>query len=180
VLVIGAGPVALLWLLALKATGTSQVVVAGRRASKLTAAQALGADEVMGEGDDVLDRVRSRTGGRGADVVIECTGNARGVAESARLCASWRHGRALRWLSAGTTMTLDTYRMHYDGVRVASPFHFRPRDVAEAFRLLGRRDLGWDKLITSRAGLDDVPAVFERLGDGHEIKCAIVPDAAGG
>jgi len=68
--------------------------------------------------------------------------------------------------------------MHYDGVRVASPFHFRPRDVAEAFRLLGRRDLGWDKLITSRAGLDDVPAVFERLGDGREIKCAIVPEAA--
>ena len=64
------------------------------------------------------------------------------------------------------------------GVRVASPFHFRPRDVAEAFRLLGRRDLGWDKLITSRAGLDDVPAVFERLGDGREIKCAIVPEAA--
>lgn len=180
VLVIGAGPVALLWLVALKAAGVGRIVVAGRRAHKLTTARALGADDVVAEGDDVLERVRAHTGGRGADAVIECTGMP-DVWEKAPSYA--RRGATVVLFggcSPGTTVTFDTYRMHYDGVRVVSPFHFRPRDVAESFRLLARRDAGWDKLITSRAGLDDVPRVFERLGDGHEIKCAIVPKTAAG
>jgi L-iditol 2-dehydrogenase len=175
VVVVGAGPVALLWLLALKAAGTGRVIVAGRRAAKLAAAQALGADDVVAEGRDLTEHVLAQTDGRGADAVVECTG----MPEVWQKAPSYarRGGTVILFggCPPGTTVTLDTYRMHYDGVRVASPFHFRPRDVAESFRLLGRRDLGWEKLITSRAGLDDVPAVFERLGDGREIKCAIMP-----
>jgi L-iditol 2-dehydrogenase len=176
VLVIGAGPIALLWLLALKASGTCRVVVAGRRAAKLGVAAALGADRTLGENDDVLEHLRADTGGRGADAVIECTGMPE-VWQKAPEYAR-RGGTVVLFggCAPGTSVTLDTYRMHYDGVRVASPFHFRPRDVAEAFRLLGtRRDISWAKLVTSHAGLDDVPRVFERLGDGSEIKCAIVP-----
>ena len=67
--------------------------------------------------------------------------------------------------------------MHYDGVSVVSPFHFRPRDVAASHELLLRRDVDWGGFITSRATLDDVPAVFESLGDGRDVKCAILPHA---
>jgi len=75
----------------------------------------------------------------------------------------------------GTKFTLDTYRLHYDGVRVASPFHFRPRDVEAAYDLLCSRAADWSGFITSHATLDDIAAVFARLEDGLDIKCAIVP-----
>ena len=80
----------------------------------------------------------------------------------------------------GTSVALDTYRMHYDGVTVLSPFHFRPRDVATAHELLTRRDVDWGGFITSRATLDQVPAVFASLENGKDVKCAILPQAEAG
>ena len=79
----------------------------------------------------------------------------------------------------GTRVELDTYRLHYDGVTIASPFHFRPRDVARARELLLRPDVDWSRFITSRASLDETPAVFARLADGDDVKCAILPGLPG-
>jgi L-iditol 2-dehydrogenase len=77
--------------------------------------------------------------------------------------------------AAGTRVTFDTYRLHYDGVRLSSPFHFRPRDVRRAYELLVSPGFDWSRLISSRASLAEVPEVFARLADGREIKCAILP-----
>jgi len=175
VLVIGAGPIALLWLAALKARGTGCVIVAGRRSARLAAARKLGADVVLGDGDDVLATLREKTAGRGADAVIECTGMP-DVWERAPAYAR-RGGMVVLFggCAPGTKVSLDTYRLHYDGVRVTSPFHFRPRDVRTAHELLCSGAADWSVLITSRAPLDDVPLVFARLGEGREIKCAILP-----
>jgi L-iditol 2-dehydrogenase len=175
VLVIGAGPIALLWLVALKAAGAGSVVIAGRRRARLETARKFGADDVLAEGDDVLAAVRGRTGGRGADAVVECTGTPEVWAAAPTFAR--RGGTVVLFggCPPGTSVALDTYRLHYDGVRIVSPFHYRPRDVESAFRLLGRRDVDWSAFITSRARLDDVPGVFARLGEGRDIKCAILP-----
>jgi L-iditol 2-dehydrogenase len=130
---------------------------------------------VFAEGDEVADRVRDATGGRGADAVIECTGIPE-VWQLAPTCAR-RGGTVVLFggCPAGTRVTFDTYRLHYDGVKIASPFHFRPRDVEAAYRLLSRRDIDWSALVSARARLEEVPAVFERLGEGKEMKIAILP-----
>ena len=174
-LVIGAGPIALLWLVALKARGTGRVLVAGRRAARLATARAFGADRTLGEGDDVARAVDDATGGRGADVVVECTGTPAVWGQAP--CYARRGGTAVLFggCAPDTSVELSTYRLHYDGVRITSPFHFRPRDVEASYALLARRDVDWSAFITSHAGLDDVPAVFERLGDGTGVKCAILP-----
>jgi L-iditol 2-dehydrogenase len=175
VVVLGAGPIALLWLVALKAAGVGRVVVAGRRSPRLAVARTMGADETIGEQQDPLDAVRAATEGRGADAVVECTG----LPEIWQLAPSLarRGGTAVLFggCAPGTSVALDTYRLHYDGVRIASPFHFRPRDVAASHRLLMRTDVDWSAFITSRASLDEVPQVFARLSDGRDIKCAIIP-----
>jgi L-iditol 2-dehydrogenase len=174
-LVIGAGPIALLWLVALRATGVGRVIVAGRRAARLEVARAFGAAETLGTGDDVEASLRRETGGRGADLVVECTG----LPEvwSAAPSYARRGGQVVLFggCRPGTTVSLDTYRLHYDGVTIGSPFHFRPRDVARARELLKRPDVDWSRFITSRASLEETPAVFARLDDGNDVKCAIVP-----
>jgi L-iditol 2-dehydrogenase len=176
-LIVGAGPIALLWLVALKASGVARVVVAGRREPRLEVARAMGADLTFGEGTDVRESLREFTAGRGADIVVECTGDAQ-VWQQAPDYA--RRGGSVIWFGGarpGTSVALDTYRMHYDGVTVLSPFHFRPRDVAAAHEILTRGDVDWAGFITSRATLDQVPAVFASLENGQDVKCAILPQA---
>jgi threonine dehydrogenase-like Zn-dependent dehydrogenase len=46
--------------------------------------------------------------------------------------------------------------------------------VARARELLTKAGVDWSRFITSRASLDEVPAVFAKLADGHDVKCAIL------
>lgn len=179
ILLLGAGPISMLWLRALQAHGAERVVVAGRRAARLEVARHMGALAVLAEGDDLAAAAVELTEGRGFDAVVECTGLPE-VWEAAPAYAR-KGGSAILFggCRPGTRASFDTYRLHYDGVSIASPFHFRPRDVAEARRLLGLADLDWSPLISGRATLEEVPALFERLGDGGEMKIAVAPDRRG-
>src|SRR6185369_4353873 len=75
VLLVGAGAIALLHLLVLRARGMQRVAVVARNPARAAQARALGAATVIATGaEDARAPVLELTGGRGADVVIECTG----------------------------------------------------------------------------------------------------------
>ncbi len=175
VVLIGAGAISMLWLAALKSHGARSVVVAGRREPRLAAAREAGADITVGEGGDVRAAIDELTEGRGADAVIECIGQPEVWAAASGYARSGGTVVLFGGCAAGSKVELDTYRLHYDGVRVVSPFHFRPRDVAESRRLLltdGERFRG---LITSRVALEDLPGVFAEWGENSGMKCAVYP-----
>jgi L-iditol 2-dehydrogenase len=66
-------------------------------------------------------------------------------------------------------------RMHYDEVRLVSPFHFTPRAVRRAYDLLATRAIDPAPLVTATVPLDRIADVFERLDAGEGIKFAISP-----
>jgi len=179
VLLLGAGPIALLWLVALKRAGAGRVVVAGRRPFRLEVARRLGADAVLGEDDDLEASVAQLTGGRGADLVVECTGSIDVWEQAPQLAARGGSVVLFGGCPAGSRVSLDSYRLHYDGVAIASPFHFCPADVEVAAGLLGDPSVDWSPFITSTASLDELPAVFEDLGTGQQVKCAVLPHGPG-
>jgi L-iditol 2-dehydrogenase len=76
--------------LACRAAGASEVMVAGRASNvaRLALLAELGFAVLT---DGIADAVRARTGGRGADLVVECTGSASGVAVA--VDAARRRGR---------------------------------------------------------------------------------------
>jgi threonine dehydrogenase-like Zn-dependent dehydrogenase len=79
VLVLGPGQRGLASVIAARSAGADTIIVTGltRDAAKLALARELGADHVIDvEREDVRQRVRELTGGRGADVVVEVTANA--------------------------------------------------------------------------------------------------------
>jgi L-iditol 2-dehydrogenase len=175
-LILGAGAFGLMHALMLKAAGVRRVVVAGRGDNRLRWAAELGADEVIdARTADVAQKTAALNGGYGPDLVIEATGQVSGW-ESALRCVR-RGGRVVFFggCAAGTSVQLDTRRMHYDGLTLLAPFHFRPVDVRRACELLAQRELGVERIINSRRTLNDLPEVFDLLERGEVLKCAIIP-----
>ena len=76
---------------------------------------------------------------------------------------------------AGTTVSFDTYRIHYDQVRVLSPFHFTPKAVRAAYELLVTEKIPTKKLISETFPLAQLSQAFDLLQRGEGIKYAVVP-----
>jgi L-iditol 2-dehydrogenase len=74
VAVIGAGAIGLLGGDAARVRGAARVIVVGRSPGRLAKAAAMGFETVGSQAGDPVAAVREMTGGRGADVVLECAG----------------------------------------------------------------------------------------------------------
>lgn len=176
VLIVGAGPFGLLHLLSLRERGVREVAIAGRGEDRLKWAAALGPDRVIdARAGDPAREVQRLNGGYGPDLVIECTGQIDGWHQS--LAYVRRGGRVVFFggCAPGTVMNVDARRMHYDNLTLLAPFHFRPRDVKHAFRILAAHGLGASAIINARRSLDELAEVFSLLESGSILKCAIVP-----
>jgi len=64
--------------------------------------------------------------------------------------------------------------LHYDQVRVLSPFHFTPAAVRRAYELLVSGKIPAGKLISGTYPLAQLPHAFELLRRGEGIKYAII------
>jgi L-iditol 2-dehydrogenase len=176
VLIIGAGPFGLLHLIALKERGIREIAIAGRGDDRLRWAAEMGADRVIDVRSGDPDReVANLNSGFGPDLVIECTGQIDGWHDSLKRVR--RGGRVVLFggCAAGTTMSVDTRRMHYDNLTLLSPFHFRPRDVKRAFQILCTRQSGAGAIINARRSLAEISEVFSLMESGAILKCAVIP-----
>jgi L-iditol 2-dehydrogenase len=179
VLVIGAGAISLLHLLVLRSLGVERVYVLGRRQYRAQAAVDLGATVLLpADPEGAHEQILDVTDGRGADVVIECTGQP-AVWEQA-IHYVRRGGTVVLFggCPAGTRVSFDTARLHYDQITLMSPFHFTPRDVRKAHRLLSEKKIDGRPLISGTYAFQDLDRVLTLLQQGQGIKYALVPRAA--
>jgi L-iditol 2-dehydrogenase len=84
VVVVGPGVMGLLVAECARALGAGRVIVAGRGA-RLAKAGELGHEPLDVSAEDTVEAVRERTGGRGADVALECSGDAAALGQCASL-----------------------------------------------------------------------------------------------
>ncbi len=174
--IVGAGPFGLLHMITLRAAGVRQIVMVGRGAQRLKWASEMGADLVLDAYRDDVGAVLARlNGGYGPDLVIECTGQIDGWQDSIKFMR--RGGRAVLFggCPVGTTLNVDTRRMHYDNLTLLAPFHFRPRDVARTREMLCARELNFGAVINAHRRLSELEDVFAMLERGEILKCAITP-----
>ena len=86
VVVVGHGMIGAATAAVATAVGAAQVLVVERSAARAEVALALGVRQVLDPARaDVRREVRASTGGRGADVVVDCTGNSELLAQSVEL-----------------------------------------------------------------------------------------------
>lgn len=176
VLIIGAGAISLLHLLVLKSIGVERVIVLGRRQQRAQAAVDLGAEVLLAPDASVAAaQVLEATDGRGADVVIECTGQPQVWEQAVHYVR--RGGTVVLFggCPSGTRVSFDTGRLHYDQITLMSPFHFTPRDVRKAQRLLSERRIDGRPLISGTYTFPALDQVLALLQQGQGIKYALVP-----
>ena len=55
---------------------------------------------------------------------------------------------------------MDAYRLHYEELTLRGAFHHAPRHVCAALAFLASGAYPWERLITHRISLDELPALF--------------------
>jgi len=173
--IIGAGPIGLLHLKVLKIMGI-KVIVIERQKTRLKKALEEKADVVINaDKKNAFKKIMSLTEDAGADVVFECTGIPEVWENSIWLV---RKGGAVVLFGGckqGTQVSYDAERIHYDEITLKGVFHYKPSDVAQAYKLLSSGRIKVSGLISGEYPLHDLKTAFEKLLSGEGIKYAIIP-----
>jgi len=174
VAVLGNGGFGILHALVLQRMGVDALLF-GRRAERLELARALGLRSIDTQTVPILDSIAAATAGRGADAVIECTGSVEMWEQAPALAR--RGGRVSFYagLPGDARVSFLAARLHYDEVQLVAPFHFRPRDVREAFDLIAARALPLARLISHVYPLAEIATAFHELDGGNGLKVLIEP-----
>jgi L-iditol 2-dehydrogenase len=173
-LIVGAGPIALLFAILGREKG-AKVLVAGRRPARLASFAAQAAEPIDLTCETLGPAVSARTEGRGADLVVDTTGDAGLVPELLPLVR--RGGTLLLFagMPGGAGVTLDAARLHYDEVSVVGSFHYTPADADRALELLTGGWIPVRALVTATRPLAEWAEAFAALRNGDGMKTALVP-----
>jgi L-iditol 2-dehydrogenase len=145
VAVLGLGPIGLMLCACVVDAGGSPVAVGGRPERRRLAPLF---------GGRLADKLEA------ADVVIEAAGTAEAWQDAIRLVRPGGTVVFFGGLGRGTEVAVDSYRVHYEELTLRGAFHHGPRHVRAALAFLASGAYPWERLITHRISLDEVPALF--------------------
>jgi L-iditol 2-dehydrogenase len=173
VLVLGLGALGLLFGQLLPFYTSADRTAAGRRAQRLELARRFGIDPVLDVSEETLAEQLLATDQ--FDVVIECTGRLDGWQEAFARTAPGGQVLFFGGLPRETIFPTDSYRLHYEEVRMLGSFHFAPRDVVKARELLVSGELELNGLITDCVPLEQLGPAMQKLSAGQAIQYAVDP-----
>lgn len=173
-LVLGAGPIGLMFVALAKQLGCN-VTVAGRRAARLEAARRLQADRVIdvGDGSNLVGKVREASN-EPFDVVVEATGQPAVWEASVHLV---RKGGTVNFFGgcpAGTTVTLDTTLIHYSDLTLLASFHHTPQTIRRALDFIEAGVIRADDFVDGECSLSELPQLLKSMTQGnHAVKTLV-------
>lgn len=177
VAIVGAGPIGLFHQMLALNQRPSQLLMIGRRHLRLEAAREIGADEVIDNElePDLVEVINKRTNGRGADIVIECTGQPQVWQDSVLATAQGGTTLLFGGCRSQTVVNLSLDQIWRRALTVLGVFHFTPEAVAEARQHLCNGRLPVEHLITEVRPMTDFESIFTDLKAGRAIKYGIDP-----
>ncbi|HEY7216521.1 MAG TPA: alcohol dehydrogenase catalytic domain-containing protein [Thermoanaerobaculia bacterium] len=185
IVVYGGGPIGLLFVDVLAnspgdfpASGEHHIVLADPNLSRLEAGKAIGADstvQVDRDGGEAARLSRLSRAGDGFDVAIEATGSPAAWQDA---LASVRPGGLVQLFGGcppGTTVPLDTHRLHYSEITVKSAYHHRPATFQRALDLLADGSLHPRTLLSAERPLAELEDALRAMRRREALKVVIRP-----
>ena len=176
VVIFGHGPLGCL-LAMVAAARKARAIIVGKAGYRFQRVSALGIAECVDAtaGDDVLASLRTTLGQPGADVTIDATGRPEVWAQA--VAAATRGGTVVFFggCAPGTTVPLDTRRVHYEELTLLGAFHHTPDTIRRAVELLDSGAVNPEGLLTHRMGLADVRDALDLMSRGEALKVLIQP-----
>ena len=172
VLVIGSGPIGLMFVALAKHSGC-RVTVAGRGESRLQTAQNFGAEKII----DVakMDLVStSKTSSDRFDVVIEAVGKPETWEAAVQLV---RKGGTVNFFGGcptGTTVSLDTSLIHYSNLTLLASFHHTPGTIRRALAFIESGLICAKDFVDGECALSELPELFRSMAAGNRAVKTLV------
>jgi L-iditol 2-dehydrogenase len=174
VVVQGSGPVGLNAAIFAALSGAAAVLMVGAPLARLAAARALGVDDVVDLKDaprpeDRVAWVRVRTAGRGADVVIEATGNPAAFPEGLEMLRdAGRYVMVGQYTDAGDVAINPHRHVNRRHAAILGCWGYEFTHLYRSLALMARHDrrLGWARLVTREYPLEaagEALAAMERM-----------------
>ena len=175
VAVFGHGPLGLLLGLLARRAG-ARVILAGKGGARLAVAARLGFAaclDVAGTPDPV-GLVRGAAGG-GVRCAFDATGRPEAWEQAIDTVDKGGTVVFFGGCAPGTSIRLDTRRVHYEELRLLGVFHHTPALIRRAVAILAEGALDPSPLVTETMALGEVPEALARMSRGEALKVLIDP-----
>jgi L-iditol 2-dehydrogenase len=173
VLVIGAGPIGLMFVALARHLGCA-VTVAGRGETRLAAARRLGAERIIDVAGQADLAAAIQAGDAGFDVVIEAVGKPETWEAATRLA---RKGGLVNFFGgcpAGTAVSLDTALIHYSSLTLKASFHHTPRAIRRALEFIEAGVIRATDFVDGECSLSRLPELFKSMAKGNRAVKTLV------
>jgi L-iditol 2-dehydrogenase len=161
VLVIGSGPIGLMFV-ALASHLGCHVLAAGRGERRLKVARQLGAEIVD------LDELTA------ADVVIEAVGKPETWEAAVNAVRKGGMVNLFGGCPSGSSVSLDTGRLHYSSITLVSSFHHTPRAIRRALELIESGVIRATDFVDGEWTLSALPDLFREMVKGNRAVKTLV------
>jgi L-iditol 2-dehydrogenase len=167
VLVLGAGPIGLMFVALAKHLGCA-VTVAGRGKGRLHTGRLLGADRVI-DVTGVADLARAIPADKENqfDAVIEAVGKPETWEAAVKLARKGGRVNFFGGCPSGTTVTLDTARIHYSSIQMLASFHHTPRTIQRALAYIESGAINAASFVDGEWPLSRLPELFRSMTTGN-------------
>lgn len=178
VAVVGIGTIGLMFVRLAKLKG-AKVIAAGRNPLKIKLAKEFGgADEVIDltkykNPDKILLSLTEE--GKGFDAAIECVGLPEIWERMFKLVRKGGMINLFGGCKSGTTINIDTRRLHYDELKVIGVFHHTPQYFRDAYELISSGKVDVEKLITHVMPLSQTEQALKMVAESKAIKVLLKP-----
>ncbi len=171
--VVGIGPIGLMFCALAKLKG-AKVIAMGRNPLKLKMAHEFAHADIvidLKKYPEPAEIIKNHTPeNRGLDVAIECVGLPEIWEKMFSIVRKGGYVHLFGGCASGTSVNIDTRRLHYDEVKIISSFHHTPKYFKEALDLIIEGKVDVEKLITKKMDMKYAKRAIEMHRDGQAIK----------
>jgi 2-desacetyl-2-hydroxyethyl bacteriochlorophyllide A dehydrogenase len=172
VLVLGPGPIGLIAVQLCKALGAERVILSGTRDSRLEIGKQHGADFTINvRKENLAERVREITQGKGADSVLECAGGPTSMQEALENVKRGGRIGVVAWYPGPVQMDMNLAVR--SNVRIYAARGEGGMNCGRSLALMSAGKIAADPIITHHFTLDQIHEAFrtyvERIGNALKV-----------